>query len=915
MSKYVIETEFIASVDDASFKNAKKKIARDTWKELDPLLLKKLKLNIIDFENKIKEVKRRLKDPNLDKDTRLNLRLQLQDFKSDLTEARRKLQNFKNTWDESLSRLQSKFNGIWKSIISNFVNPISLWIWAILWLWKAITNASKTAISFESAFAWVKKTFDDTAEWYKILEKWLVDLSKRLPLTFEELSWIAEVAWQLWVTGRADLLKFTEVAAWLWIATNLSAEEAATSLKRFSDVLWVPIDQIDRLWSSLVSLGNNFAANEQEILWFAEKAQTAGVVSSLTATQILWLSTALVSSWIKAEAWGTAIVKVFAKINKAALEWWPWLEKFAKVAWKTSEEFAKDFRENAWTAFTDFMKWLSVSWQEGAIVLDKLGINSSRAQQAFLALWGNVKTLEDAMNNSNEAFDMNTALQDEVQKRLDTTESKLLIAKNMWRSLSSELWKWFNSIRVPVFQWFTTLMNWFITKIKLAFVIWKNVFHNLWVAVSNMWVSIKVWLNASITLLEWFINKAIDWIIKLAKTIPGAGQLFWDLKADIKLWSIDVSEQKKSYRDLSEWTQSVLWSIEDTNSQILDSTKKTIEEQIKGEYWLLDELKAIDEEKARSWKSSSKARLDANKQAEKELKDKIKFYEEEWKALDKLSDEKLKKTWETAKVAFKAVEDWIKNSKNAIEWFDKEITRINDELTNLESWSSADIATRAVSIQEEIDKLNEKRKITQLDKEEQQKLIDLQKELKLAKSETTKEDIVRAELIANESETERLIRTAQEKEESLKKELEAVQAQKDEELVILEWLENAKKQLLDEFSVFLNKKVEEEKTLADSLIKKRNEVARARAKAGAWWWSIAGARAEWWPVTSWKSYLVWELWPEIFTPASNWNIIPNNQITNNANINVNANVSNNIDIDYLWSELARKIQLAQKNIF
>ena len=41
--------------------------------------------------------------------------------------------------------------------------------------------------------------------------------------------------------------------------------------------------------------------------------------------------------------------------------------------------------------------------------------------------------------------------------------------------------------------------------------------------------------------------------------------------------------------------------------------------------------------------------------------------------------------------------------------------------------------------------------------------------------------------------------------------------------------------------------------------------------ANFWWW-----RASWWLVNKWTTYLVWEKWPELFTPWSSWSIIPNN---------------------------------------
>jgi len=63
----------------------------------------------------------------------------------------------------------------------------------------------------------------------------------------------------------------------------------------------------------------------------------------------------------------------------------------------------------------------------------------------------------------------------------------------------------------------------------------------------------------------------------------------------------------------------------------------------------------------------------------------------------------------------------------------------------------------------------------------------------------------------------------------------------------------------------------------------------------ALWWTISTAywnissnvktvlwldwtRATWWPVSANWTYLVWEKWPELFTPKSWWNITPNNQL-------------------------------------
>lgn len=75
------------------------------------------------------------------------------------------------------------------------------------------------------------------------------------------------------------------------------------------------------------------------------------------------------------------------------------------------------------------------------------------------------------------------------------------------------------------------------------------------------------------------------------------------------------------------------------------------------------------------------------------------------------------------------------------------------------------------------------------------------------------------------------------------------------------------------------------------------------------WW-----KAMWWPVMWNQAYIVWEQWPELFVPSSNWKIIPNDKLGSNwwwwivVNI-ANAVVRETADIKRIASELARQIEL------
>ena len=94
----------------------------------------------------------------------------------------------------------------------------------------------------------------------------------------------------------------------------------------------------------------------------------------------------------------------------------------------------------------------------------------------------------------------------------------------------------------------------------------------------------------------------------------------------------------------------------------------------------------------------------------------------------------------------------------------------------------------------------------------------------------------------------------------------------------------------------------------------------AKAKISSWWsatpW-IDWARATWWPVSWWKTYLVWEKWPELFTPMWGWNITPNNGLWGNSlSVSVNmwwVSVSNEADewrlADSIMERLTRELQI------
>lgn len=113
--------------------------------------------------------------------------------------------------------------------------------------------AAKSAIEFESAFAGVEKTVDGTTEQMNQLKKGIKDMAQEIPASTTEISAVAEAAGQLGIETD-NILDFTKVMIGLGNATNMSSDQAATSLARFANIAGTSQKDFDKLGSTIVDL-------------------------------------------------------------------------------------------------------------------------------------------------------------------------------------------------------------------------------------------------------------------------------------------------------------------------------------------------------------------------------------------------------------------------------------------------------------------------------------------------------------------------------------------------------------------------------------------------------------------------------------------------------------------------------------
>ncbi len=321
--------------------------------------------------------------------------------------------------DTAVGRMGASMSRVGSTLTRSVTLPLAL-----------VGGASiKAAIDFESAFAGVRKTVDATEGEFRALESGIRDMSKRLPASAVEISAVAEAAGQLGIQTKS-ILGFTRTMIDLGESTDMTADQAATGLARIANITQMPQDQFDRLGSTVVDLGNKGAATEAEIVSFGLRIAGAGKIAELTQANILSIGEAFSSVGVPAERGGTAVQKVLFSMTSAVNEGGAALQTFAKTAAMSSDEFAARWEADPAQAFTAFVEGLGRAGKAGESILRDLELTDQRLIQSFLSLAGAGDLLRTSIETGNKAWEENTALTTEAERRYATTESQLRMMKN-----------------------------------------------------------------------------------------------------------------------------------------------------------------------------------------------------------------------------------------------------------------------------------------------------------------------------------------------------------------------------------------------------------------------------------------------------------------------------------------------------
>lgn len=294
------------------------------------------------------------------------------------------------------------------------------------------TAAVKASVDYEYAFADVRKTVDATEEEYDRLSQSVKQMSTEVAASAEDIAEVMSIADQLGIENE-HLAEFTRTMIDLGNSTNMVAADAASEAARFANIMGMSQNEFQNLGSTLVDLGNNYATTESEIMAMSLRLAGAGKQVGLSEAQILGFAAALSSVGIEAQMGGSAFSKSLIKMEVAATTGGDALEDFARVSSMSASQFKELWERDAAGAFQAFIVGLSKMDEEGVSAiktLDDIGIAEIRLRDTLLRATNATELFSKTQFTANKAWEKNTALTDEANKRYATTKSRLTNLKN-----------------------------------------------------------------------------------------------------------------------------------------------------------------------------------------------------------------------------------------------------------------------------------------------------------------------------------------------------------------------------------------------------------------------------------------------------------------------------------------------------
>ena len=868
---------------------------------------------------------------------------------------------------------------------NNMLSWIKSWI-AKLWLTALITKTTSSIVDLADKLEQSKIAFETMLWSWERAEQMLQQLSDFAVKTPFEIQWVRQNAQQLiamWVSADdilPTLKSLWDVSAWLSVPLERLAlnywqviaqwKLTGRELRDFT-MAWVPLlDELSQmLWKSTTEIQNMISA------WQISSNDVVQAFQNMTSEW--WRFADLMSKQATTLSW----LRSNFKDNLSRIGEEVWTDLLPTLKWYVEQfngrveehkdtvvQVIHDIFDTAKSMFDNLVSSVSEVWWVVQNVLNDL-------QTSFNYLFGAISSSDEETTTWIKWDWSDVFYYIQLWFSVVVNTIKLAITtiyaylKAYWKSVWDVIWmmwRMFSALR-------TDVKNWAINMAEN----WVN-------AVVDMinWMIDKInRLSNEITELTWLSM----WLLDTVNKVDFWWWETWNLSREISTLSSMLKDNFTEMSDtISSSFESSMNNVLDVYwnrvEKVLNETKQKFNDTTKDIKQSLSTITNDDD--TTSWWSWSKKESEAMKKLKKEMddyaKETKKMVKDKYQALDKEAEIRLNNQKKNIDELNKSFEEWfdkiqdnIDDTKSKIDSLNKEISNLQENLAKTKVDENKSIAKEVVQARKELKALEDQYEwlkevadsVSLADLEwkwwvwkfdtdlikkykwyqdelnsmydwmsaEEQKALD--KEIEYATRydslnwiEKIKEDYrIRKEEIQSElNEKISSLNSEQALLRQYKKEQQKLQDERikriDEEVKKRQDVAEKKKKFEKEYMDVLEINQKRQVEMTNQLISQWNAVyqAKKRAMEYSWDWS----RASWWPVYAWNSYLVWETWPELFVPSTNWKIVNNSDLSNASSpVNITIDMwwvvlNNWLDeeelLDRMESRLTRSLQLYKK---
>jgi len=216
------------------------------------------------------------------------------------------------------------------------------------------------------------------------VKKEIETLTRKFPESRGEAAQLVTMLSNLGITGSKNIGELAQTFIKLGAATGESVPQLATQLTQLSRQMGTGSTQlIAQYANALLTVSKNAGVSATGVLSFAQAIAPAARAAGIGEEKVLGISAAFSRAGADGYVAANTFNKILTDITRAAATGSPDLNKYANLIGKTGDQFKKMDQAEA---FTEIFEQIAKQGPQAINILDRLGIDGVRAQQAVLAV-------------------------------------------------------------------------------------------------------------------------------------------------------------------------------------------------------------------------------------------------------------------------------------------------------------------------------------------------------------------------------------------------------------------------------------------------------------------------------------------------------------------------------------------------